>query len=97
MATDSKVLDVIKIYRKTGFVVVIEKTETGERVWSFEPASDISGISLGNLNFAIIEPKLFKFEILEGKRLHVTCPYTLPNTPTLGVYLSRVERGFITL
>ncbi|HET8685697.1 MAG TPA: hypothetical protein VFM18_03410, partial [Methanosarcina sp.] len=72
------------------------RLETGKTL-GFSLNSQVSGISHGNINFAMIEPKLFTFWLLEGNILHIVCPYTQPYTPTLGVYLDRYVRGEINL
>lgn len=94
MFPDSEVLSVIKVSNGEKLVGIL--LENG-RLQAYSKTSQMSGISLGNVEYAVVEPKLFRFEILDGNRLHITCPYTQPYTPTVSVYLARIKSGFITL
>lgn len=94
MDESGEALEVSRVYWDEGYFVVVESDGRTRRL---NPNAHISGVSLGNLNFAIIEPRLFTFTILKSGVLHVVCPYTKPHTPTVSVYLGRVTAGFIRL
>lgn len=89
-----EIKNVVEVYKREGRIILVQ--DTG-KVWAYVSTSEVSGISHGNVPYAMIEPKLFKFLILDNGNLHITCPYTLPYTPTVSVYVARVETGFISL
>lgn len=89
-----EIQNVVEVYKREGRLILVQ--ETG-KVWSYVSASQVSGISHGNVPYAMIEPKLFKYTVLNNGYLYITCPYTLPHTPTVSVYIAIVESGFIKL
>lgn len=90
----TEIQSVTEVYKGEDRIILVQ--DTG-KVWSYISASQVSGVSHGNVPFAMIEPKLFKYTILDNGNLHITCPYTMPHTPTVSVYIARIESGFIML
>lgn len=83
------------VWEKGGRVVTV--CFDGGASMSFDINRNVSGTSHGNLEYAVIESKLFDFYLLNEEVLHIICPFTEPETKTLGVWLRRIAKGHIQI
>ena len=66
-------------------------------VLKFNRQSEVCWVSMGNMPFAMIEPNLFVYWVLDNGNLQVICPYCNGGKSNVEIWLKGIESGKIVI
>lgn len=94
LGSSIKLEDVEVVYLNENQKIVVEFEDGSFQ--TFDKRSQATWLSIGNVHFASVEPKLFNFWLLDGK-LHITCPWIPKGVANVEVWLHQLGTGKLSI